>query len=149
MAARYTHTNLVARDWRRLARFYEEVFGCVPIPPGRDLAGDWLGRGTGVPGVRLRGVHLRLPGHGDAGPTLEVFTYEPLVEGPTPAPNRTGLGHLAFAVEDVGATADAVVAAEGRLLGQVVTTEVPGRGTLTFVYAADPEGNVVELQRWS
>jgi len=28
--ARYVHTNLVALDWRRLAAFYVEVFGCWP-----------------------------------------------------------------------------------------------------------------------
>ena len=40
--ARFVHTNLVARDWRRLARFYERVFGCTPVPPERDLAGQWV-----------------------------------------------------------------------------------------------------------
>ena len=30
ISAKYTHTNLVARDWKKLARFYEEVFGCLP-----------------------------------------------------------------------------------------------------------------------
>jgi catechol 2,3-dioxygenase-like lactoylglutathione lyase family enzyme len=149
MPVRYAHTNLVARDWQRLARFYEEVFGCQPVLPERDLDGDWLARGTGVRGVHLRGAHLRLPGHGDTGPTLEVFTYEPLIDAPAPLPNRTGLGHIAFAVEDVSATADAVVDAGGSLLGEVVTESIPGRGALTFVYAADPEGNVVELQRWT
>ena len=73
--ATYGHTNLIARDWRTLAAFYERVFGCVPVPPVRDLEGDALERGTGVPGARLQGVHLRLPGCGDAGPTLEIFTY--------------------------------------------------------------------------
>ena len=29
--ARYGHTNLVANDWRALAKFYQEVFGCVPV----------------------------------------------------------------------------------------------------------------------
>jgi len=47
--AKYTHTNLVARDWRKLARFYETVFGCKPVPPGRDLHGEELARGSGVP----------------------------------------------------------------------------------------------------
>ena len=34
--ARYVHTNLIARDWRELARFYVEVFGCELVPPERD-----------------------------------------------------------------------------------------------------------------
>ena len=34
--ARYVHTNLIARDWRRLAAFYESVLGCVPVHPERE-----------------------------------------------------------------------------------------------------------------
>jgi predicted enzyme related to lactoylglutathione lyase len=30
---RYVHTNLIARDWRKLAAFYQLVFGCLPVPP--------------------------------------------------------------------------------------------------------------------
>ena len=30
---RYIHTNIVAKDWRRLADFYIQVFGCTPVPP--------------------------------------------------------------------------------------------------------------------
>ena len=45
--ARYGHTNLIARDWRRLATWYERLFGCVPVPPERDYAGPDLSRGTG------------------------------------------------------------------------------------------------------
>ena len=47
-------TNLVARDWRGLAEFYVSVFGCEPVGPERDLAGDWLEHLTDVPGARLQ-----------------------------------------------------------------------------------------------
>ena len=80
--ARYVHTNLIARDWRGLARFYQEVLGCVPVPPERDLSGPDMDAGTGIPGAHLRGMHLRLPGRGDDGPTLEIFTYNVLLERP-------------------------------------------------------------------
>jgi predicted enzyme related to lactoylglutathione lyase len=83
---RYTHTNLVARDWRGLAAFYENVFGCVAVPPERDLQGEGL---------------------------------------------------------------EAVLAAGGSRLGEVVTFEVAGAGTITWTYARDPEGNIIELQSWS
>jgi catechol 2,3-dioxygenase-like lactoylglutathione lyase family enzyme len=95
--ARYAHTNLVARDWQSLARFYEELFGCVRVPPERDYAGSLVEAGTGIPGARLRGVHLRLPGYGDAGPTLEIFSYEPSQAPQPPVVNRPGYGHIAFA----------------------------------------------------
>ena len=75
ISARYVHTNLIARDWRSLARFYQDVFGCVPVPPERDLSGPEMEAGTGIAGAHLHGIHLRLPGHGDAGPTLEIFSY--------------------------------------------------------------------------
>ena len=39
MKAKFVHTNLVAEDWRKLATFYEEVFGCVPVPPGKMPSG--------------------------------------------------------------------------------------------------------------
>ncbi len=147
--ARYRHTNLIARDWKRLAIFYERVLGCTPVPPERDLSGEWLDRATGLRGARLRGVHLRLPGCGPEGPTLELFEYERGVDGPAPAANRCGYGHLAFAVPDVDAALVAVRAEGGGQLGEVVSTTIPGAGPLRFVYAQDPEGNVIELQRWA
>ncbi len=61
---RYGHTNLVARDWRRLASFYEELFGCTPVPPERDYRSSDLDRGTALIDAHLTGVHLRLPGPG-------------------------------------------------------------------------------------
>jgi GNAT superfamily N-acetyltransferase/predicted enzyme related to lactoylglutathione lyase len=145
----YRHTNLVAKDWRKLARFYEEVFGCAPVLPERELSGDWLARGTGVPDAGISGIHLRLPGHGPDGPTLEVFQYtESLPSSGPPAPNREGLGHLAFSVHDVPETLAAVVAHGGTALGEVVRRTIPDVGLITFVYAADPEGNGLELQHW-
>lgn len=149
LRARYAHTNLVARDWRALAAFYERVFGCVPVPPERDYQGPQLDAGTGLRGARLRGAHLLLPGHGETGPTLEIFNYEQLAERPPTAVNRPGFGHLAFAVADVAAARAAVLAAGGGAVGEVVTlTPAPGR-TVTWCYVTDPEGNVVELQAWA
>lgn len=36
----------------------------------------------------------------------------------------------------------------GHALGEVVSHEVPGAGLVTFTYAPDPEGNILELQSW-
>jgi len=146
--ARYAHTNLIAQDWRKLAEFYQQVFGCTPVPPERDLSGSWLEDATQVPGARLRGMHLRLPGYGDAGPTLEVFQYNQELERTETAVNRPGFGHIAFAVEDVQAARDAVIAAGGRDLGKLVSIEIPSAGKINFIYVTDPEGNIIELQRW-
>jgi predicted enzyme related to lactoylglutathione lyase len=145
----FAHVNIIARDWRRLAAFYEEVFGCRPVPPARSVSAPWLARCTGVRGAELEGIHLRLPGRGEDGPTLEIFQYSEVLDGPAGArANRRGLGHLAFAVEDVPAALARLGAAGGAAVGEVVQTEVAGVGRLEVVYAADPEGNLVELQRW-
>ena len=74
--AKYVHTNLIARDWKQLADFYTRVFGCALVPPERDLAGKWLDDATSVPNAHLLGAHLRLPGYGGTGPTLEIFQYD-------------------------------------------------------------------------
>jgi len=37
----------------------------------------------------------------------------------------------------------------GKPLGETVTKEYDGIGTLTVVYASDPEGNFIEIQNWS
>jgi predicted enzyme related to lactoylglutathione lyase len=147
--AKYVHTNLVAQDWKKLARFYEEVFGCTPVLPERDLSGQWLEDCTGVPQVKIRGVHLRLPGYGAQGPTLEVFQYNHEKQRPETAINRPGFAHIAFAVDDVEAAREAVLAAGGGEYGQLVTVEIPGAGKITVVYLTDPEGNILELQHWS
>jgi predicted enzyme related to lactoylglutathione lyase len=147
--AKFVHTNLIARDWKKLATFYEQVFGCTPVPPERDLAGQWLQDATRVPHARIRGMHLRLPGCGDAGPTLEIFQYDQEEERPGTAVNRPGFAHIAFAVDDVQAAQDAVIAAGGSVLGERVTVDIPGAGRIIFVYVTDPESNIIELQHWS
>jgi predicted enzyme related to lactoylglutathione lyase len=145
---KYVHTNLVAKDWRRLSAFYRKVFECVPVPPERDLSGEWLDRVTGLGGSRITGIHLRLPGSGDDGPTLEIFQYDSMPEHPVIRPNTPGLSHIAFATDDVAATARAVFAHGGSAVGELTVQEVPGVGVLTVQYVADPEGNIVEIQNW-
>jgi len=146
MNARYTHTNIATRDWRRLVAFYRDVFGCRPVPPERDLSGPWLDRITGVEGSHIRGMHLRLPGHGDQGPTLEIFQYDEMPEHPAIRANTPALTHIAFAVDDVAAAAERVRAHGGSAIGELVVRVVPGVGRLTVQYMADPDGNLVELQ---
>lgn len=144
--SRFIHTNIIARDWKRLAAFYEKVFGCTPVPPERALSGKWLERATGVPDAEIHGIHLRLPGYGEESPTLEIFGYNQLEEGQKTAINRPGFAHIAFMVDDLKSARDVVVAAGGGVLGELVSAEIPGAGTITFVYAIDPEGNIIELQ---
>ena len=147
--AKYVHTNLIARDWKRLVRFYADVFGCEPKGPERDMSGAWLDSVTSVSSAHLTGAHLRLPGDGEDGPTLEIFSYDELVERGAPVANQCGFAHIAFAVDDVDQALEAVIAAGGGVVGKIASNEVDGVGLLRVVYARDPEGNIVELQKWS
>ncbi len=149
LKAKYVHTNLIAADWRKLADFYIDVFGCAPVPPERDFQGEKLEAGTGIPGAHLRGIHLRLPGYGENGPTLEVFNYNLLLIRQETAVNRPGFGHIAFQVEDVPAAMQEVLAVGGSPFGEMVTLTIATGARVTWVYMADPEGNLIELQSWS
>ena len=144
---KFVHINIIARDWKKLSEFYVQVFGCKPVPPERKLSGKWLDSGTGVTDAEICGIHLRLPGYDDKGPTLEIFRYNKQTEGLKPAVNRPGLAHVAFAVDDVKAVRDDVIAAGGGVIGDLVSADIPGVGKITFVYVTDPEGNIIELQR--
>ena len=121
---RYVHTNLVARDWRRLADFYIRLFGCELVPPERDFSGPELEAGTAVPGASLAGAHLRLPGFDESGPTL------------------------AFQVDSVRDARAEVLHAGGTPIGEVVVLTTATGGRVTWCYVADPEGNILELQSW-
>jgi len=147
--ARYLHTNLISADLRSLAQFYIDVFGCIPVPPERDFSGAKLEAGTGLPGAHLKGMHLRLPGLGDNGPTLEVFNYNTLESRPETAVNRPGFGHIAFQVPDIEKARQEVFSAGGKQVGEVVTVELSNGTRITWCYVTDPEGNIVELQSWS
>ncbi len=148
--ARFGHVNVVARDWHALAAFYVEVFGCTFVPPERDYSGPDLDRGTGLAGTHLRGAHLRFPGHGDTGPTLEIYSYDPPgPDHPGAAADRRGWGHIAFQVTDVPRARDVILARGGVSVGDVVTLETSDGRWVTWCYVTDPEGNVLELQSWS
>ena len=147
--ARFGHVNVIARDWRRLADFYEAVFGMEIVPPLRDYRGPDLEAGTGVAGAALRGAHLRLPGLGPDGPTLEIYQYEAGPEPLAAAANRPGYQHIAFAVPDVAAARSVVLAGGGGTVGSVVTATTADGRRVTWTYVTDPEGNMIELQSWA
>lgn len=146
--AKFVHTNLIARDWERLTRFYESVFGCQRIAPERHLTEQWVEDATGIPHAEIHGIHLRLPGYGENGPTLEIFQYVPQRERAEKNINHPGFAHIAFSVDNVEAARDAVIEAGGTTVGALTTVEIPRAGKITFIYLADPEGNIIEVQQW-
>ena len=149
MPTKYAHTNLIAKDWKRLSTFYQDVFDCMPVPPERDLSGEWLDRATGLAQAHIRGIHLCLPGCGEKGPTLEIFEYGAMPSRPEVRPNTPGFSHIAFAVNDVQTTVETILAHGGSVVGALTVRDYPGVGVLTFQYVTDPEGNMIEIQSWA
>ena len=146
---KYVHTNILARDWKKLSQFYIDVFDCEPLFPERDLQGKWVDDMTDISGVLVRGNHLKLPGY-EHGPTLEIFSYNNV--GKSNSPNRIndfGFTHIAFRVDNVREMAEKVIAKGGSSYGKIVETEIDDLGILTAVYMRDPEGNIIEIQHWS
>jgi predicted enzyme related to lactoylglutathione lyase len=144
----FVHPNIVARDWKELARFYKEVFGLVEKPPERHLKGEWFERATDVKDADAEGIHLVLRDDCDPPITLEILQFIPITEGRKLNVNECGLAHLAFRIDDVKDALAKVIASGGSRSGEIVTKKIDGAGTVTFAYARDPEGNMIELQRW-
>jgi len=145
---RFVHTNLVAADWRALADFYTKVFGCKRKPPERRLRGSWLDSLTSIENAYVEGIHLALPGCGNNGPTLEIFQYSKRKRASIPVVDKPGFGHIAFSVLDVNRMLTKVKRNGGSAVGTMVSTTIEGVGHIEVVYARDPEGNIVELQKW-
>ena len=61
MAMKYAHTNLNAKDWKKLRDFYCDVFEGKVVPPERDLGGPWFEKASGMKGAHVRGCHVAFP----------------------------------------------------------------------------------------
>ena len=144
--ARFGHVNVTAHDWRRLAAFYTDVFGCELVPPERDIRSADLDAATG-----LRDAHLHrspsAPAGASATPDRRSRSSSTTRSARTRARrvDRPGWGHIAFQVPDVPAAVDAVVAAGGARFGEIVAMRTKDGRTVTWVYTTDPDGNIVEL----
>lgn len=145
---RYSHVNIIAADWRKLSEFYQTVFDCEPVSSERDHQGPHTDAVTGIKDVRVQGRHLRVPGHGENGPTIELFTYNEQLGGQKPAINRPGFAHIAFEVDDIERVRGQVKDWSGGDYAEKITLDIPGAGRLTLLYMTDPEGNIIELQKW-
>ena len=149
MSIRYVHTNIVAKNWRKLSEFYINVFECKPQYPERDLSGEWIDNLTNIDSVKIKGIHLSLPGYYN-GPTLEIFEYGPeYLRSNESKINEQGFGHIAFHVDVVEDVVQKLVEHGGKILGKIIKKDYKGIGLLTAVYAQDPEGNFIEIQNWS
>lgn len=146
---RYVHTNIIAKDYQKLIDFYKKVFGCQSIGETRNLKGGWLDQLTGLENSHIIGEHLALPGYDENPPTLEIFSYMQMSGETSHKINNYGFAHIAFKVDDVETTLENILLEGGSTVGEVVYTRYEDGRQAAFVYAADPEGNILELQNWT
>jgi len=135
----YVHAGVVVEDLGEAVRFFT-VLGLecgAPMTAG----GEWVDRIIGLDGTRVELVMANAP---DGTGGLELVKFHSPVDGGADAPapvNRTGIRHLAYQVDDMGAVVDAVRAAGWDLVGDVVEY----RGLYLLAYVRGPEGLIVEL----
>jgi predicted enzyme related to lactoylglutathione lyase len=128
-----SHVGLCVTDLERSRTFYETVFGFThqrDLQPPDDVTGKLLG----VPEPGLTAVYLTLGSF-----VLELLRFDR--DGNPPAQRRVfnepGLTHLSFAVDDLPATLERVVAAGGSVV------EESHLGVAVLV--RDPDGQQLEL----
>jgi glyoxylase I family protein len=81
-------------------------------------------------------------------PTLEIFQYDANADKLPSQTNRKGFGHIAFKVDNVEQILSRLLENGGIKVGEMVTTEISNSGQITFVYAKDIDGNIIEIQSW-
>lgn len=134
--------KFLCSDVEGLAAFYQEALDCEVVVPALTTE-EVVSRGVGVPDATVTLSTLRLPGRGDRGPVLELYSVDGAV--PDEWNYHPGSGQLALGVDDLELAIGGVIAAGGNQLGEVVEWEGPSGASARFVYMRDPEGNIIDL----
>jgi catechol 2,3-dioxygenase-like lactoylglutathione lyase family enzyme len=140
-AKSWDHTALVTRDLRRSVDFYVQAFGYECLYEARGIRGP-MAQMMGIAGLSCDVAQLKSPltGHG-----LELLAFAPNAgDAPTTA---AAVGHVAFVVDDVLASLDALTTLGAVELGP--STVWPGGhewpAGQRAVYCREPGGTIVEL----
>ena len=96
---RYTHTNLMTNDWRRLPEIYVRVFACEPVSSERHNKGPAFDALTGLIGARSRGATFVFRDTVNWGQRSKVFNSAKTIRGLPTSLLRPGFAHLAFEVQ--------------------------------------------------
>lgn len=105
------------------------------------VGGEWVERIIDLPDPQVEAVMVRLPDGDDA---LELVKFHaPGAEGSTDSapPNRLGMRHLAFQVDDLHAVVDRMCTAGWDTVGEIVDYD----GVFLLYYLRRPDGLIFEL----
>ncbi len=142
MITGFHHVSIACSRADRALGFYRDLFGMQPIADRVVPSGGFVQRVTGVPGARVRIVHLR--GHGF---NLELLEYEqPRGDPRARAPHHAGSAHLCFLTDDLDAEYERLksLGVRFRSPGPVTVVGGPNDGG-KGLFLEDPDGNAVEV----
>ena len=135
----FVHVGLVVEDLDETVRFLALLgFDCGR--PGM-FGGEWIDRIIGLEDVTVETVMVRAPDGSDVFEVVRFHSPSAGAREPAPAPNRPGLRHVAFKVDDVRGVVDRVREAGWDTVGEIVDFE----STFLLCYIRGPEGLIVEL----
>jgi catechol 2,3-dioxygenase-like lactoylglutathione lyase family enzyme len=137
---RMDHVGVVVDDLGQAIAFFEAL-GLAVDGQVMELGDERVDRILALEGVRTKVAFLRTPdGHG----ALELIEYtSPRHESagePLPA-NVPGLRHVTFAVDDLEAVKERLLAQGGEMVGEVVNYD----DSYLLAYVFGPSGVIVEL----
>ncbi|HEY6633647.1 MAG TPA: VOC family protein [Rhizobiaceae bacterium] len=139
MIVGFNHTSFTVANLERAVDFWTKLgfvgSGIV------DRNAEWVAGVTGVPGARIRVVHLHGYGH-----HMEFIEYAGANrDNPTAPPNVPGVGHVCLDVEDIHATFAELLAAGASPLGRMTEIDHPDMTPCAAGYLRDPNGVIIEL----
>jgi catechol 2,3-dioxygenase-like lactoylglutathione lyase family enzyme len=133
------HVGIVVDDLAEAVEFFTALG--LEKRGETSVEGEWVGRIIGLEDVKTELAMLRAP---EGGGEVELVKFlSPPHEGehrPEPS-NAPGIRHLAFLVDDVGATVEGLRARGTELIGEVVDYKDAYR----LCYVRGPAGIIVEL----
>src|SRR4051812_8947242 len=135
----FVHIGLVVEDLDETVRFLA-LLGLDCGEPGV-FSGEWIDRIIGLENLTVELVMARAPDGSDMFEVVRFHSPSAGAQEPAPAPNRPGLRHVAFKVDDVRGVVDRVREAGWETVGEIVDYE----NTFLLCYVRGPEGLIVEL----
>ena len=147
MITKLNHANIIVSDLERSKKFYTEVLG-LEVVMQTEIDEEQFARGVGIPGTKVRGAFLQVPGT----PTvIEMFEYtaphKSRTISPEWRPSNIGIGHLAFEVDDIDKTYSKLQEHGVPFVSTPVKIPESHKdvGGVRFCYFNDPDGILMEL----
>lgn len=138
---RFHNVSLTVRDAGASARWYAEHLG-FEVESDSERTPEFSAQVTGVPGARLRVVHM-----GGHGLHLELMEYTAASGAPVDTdPNNPGCLQIGFVVDDADALYEKLKAAGAAMRSPAPATVPSGpiRGSRIF-FCKDPDGVVLKF----